>query len=128
MATVRLVDVFQPTVYGTYGSLDNPILLAFLNAGVLRADGVLDGFANGPSQLATVPYWNDLDTASEPNASTDNPDDVAVPQKITSALWIARKAELNNAHNAQANRRQTALLLDVPILSRTRANGWHWVR
>jgi hypothetical protein len=125
MATTRLIDVFIPEVYGTYGRIDSPILLAFIESGIIRTDGQLDAFADSPGNVFTIPYWNDLDTASEPNASTDNPDDVAVPQKITSGQWMARKAEINNSWSAMNLTRELAAADPLAAIRARTNNYWN---
>ncbi len=48
-----------------------------------------------PGKIAELPFWKDLDATVAPNLSTDDPTDVAVPQKIVQGEQIARKAFLN---------------------------------
>jgi hypothetical protein len=97
MANVMLSDVIIPQVYMSYDTVDSPELLALNTSGVIYSNPALtDALANGGT-VFNVPFWNDVDTSQEPNYSTDNVADVAVPQKITAGDWQARKAELNNA-------------------------------
>lgn len=100
MASVMFSDVIIPTVFMSYDTVDSPELLALLNSGVLFSNPLLaNALDNGGVQFE-VPFWNDLDVSVEPNYSTDNPTDVAVPQKITTGNWMARRADLNNAWSA----------------------------
>lgn len=126
MATTRLTDVFLPEIYGTYGDLPDATLMAILNSGMLRTGADLNAFAEGPSQVFTIPYWNDLDRTKEPNASTDDPDDIAVPDKITSSLWFARKAELNNSWSTMDLTRELALSDPLPAIRRKTSAWWNY--
>ncbi len=127
MATVRLIDVFHPEIYGTFGSQDSPELLALIESGVLRSnDPVLTQLAGESSDRITVPYWNDLDASAEPNASTDNPDDVAVPQKISFSDWQARKAHVNNAWSAMDLARE--LTTPDPMAAMKARTNRYWTK
>ncbi|MFZ1074811.1 MAG: hypothetical protein WAN50_00325 [Minisyncoccia bacterium] len=100
MASVQLSDVIIPQVYLSYDTVDSPELLALNTSGVLYNNPVLtESLANGGT-VFTVPFWNDVNVATEPNYTTDNVGDVATPDKITAGDWLARKAELNYGWSA----------------------------
>lgn len=97
MAAVRLSDVFVPTVYQSYTAIDNPMTSAFVRAGIISSNAVLNGIARAGGKLAVVPFWKDIDPTIEPNYSNDDPADLAVPNKIQSGTMTARKAWMNQA-------------------------------
>jgi hypothetical protein len=92
---VRLADAFVADVYGTYTAVDNPERSAFFAGGVIARSEFLDNIARQGGKQVTVPFWQDIDPELEPNYSNDDPDDMAVPNKIGSGTMTARKAWLN---------------------------------
>lgn len=100
MALTQLSDVFVPEVYASYTAVDGPEKTAFFASGAAVADATLAGhFAEG-GQIGELPFWRDLDASSEPNYGTDDPAQVAVPEKVTAGTQIARMASLNKPYSA----------------------------
>lgn len=95
MATVQLSDIINVTVFQDLPAVNSPEKTAFFEAGVVTRNSLLDSIANQPGKVAELPFWKDLDGSSEVNYTTDNPSDVAVPQKVTQGEQIARKAFVN---------------------------------
>lgn len=100
MALTQLTDVIIPEVYESYGFVPTPTLLNFLNSAAVRNDPFLDTVANRAGRITEVPFWNDLDASSDPNISTDDPSDIAVPQKITASSLQVRIGDYNNTWSA----------------------------
>ena len=100
MAAVQLADVIIPAVYETYTSVNNVETNAFVAGGIAVTNPLLNGFEDEGGILVQMPYWKDLDATVEPNYSTDDPTQVASPQKIQAGIMQARKANLNNAWSA----------------------------
>jgi hypothetical protein len=100
MAVTRLSDVIEPEVYASYDAVDSPERTAFFDAGVAVRNGALDAKASSGGTILDIPFWNDLDASIEPNYSTDNPADVATPNKIDADLMIARVGYLNQGYSA----------------------------
>lgn len=98
MANVRLSDVVIPAVYMSYTAVNSPETTVFWESGIVARNALFDERANGPSNITTMPFWNDLDATILPNLSTDNPADVAVPNKIGTGTMVARVAYLNQAY------------------------------
>lgn len=90
MATVRLSDAIEPTVFNNYTSVNTMQKSAFYGAGVFRNDADLANKLAGGGRTFNVPFWKDLDD-SEPDAASDDPDSHAVPSKLTSGTDIARR-------------------------------------
>lgn len=92
---IRLSDIFEPQVYGTYQAINNPMSSAFVQAGIIANNEFMNGLARNGGRNVIVPFWNDIDPTLEPNYSNDDPADLAVPNKITSGSMTARKSWLN---------------------------------
>lgn len=100
MATVRLSDAVIPAVYLGYKALNTPELTAFWQAGLVVRNEMMDTIARTGGKQATLPYWQDLDSSIEPNMSNDDPDDLAVPNKVGSGIMTCRKAFMNQGFSA----------------------------
>lgn len=100
MALVQLADAVIPAVYETYTANDSPETTLFFQSGVaVTSEALLTAFAGG-GNVATLPFWNDLDATAEPNYSTDNPADLATPDKVTSGSMQTRIADVNKWYSA----------------------------
>lgn len=99
MATTRLSDAVIPAVYGAYTAINSPETTAFFESGVVVRNAMLDAKANTGGQEIQLPFWRDLDSSVEPNASNDDPADMAAPGKIGSGLQRARIAYLNQGYS-----------------------------
>lgn len=95
MAQVTLSDVIIPDVFTSYITVDSPEKTAFGQSGVLSAGGAWDAYAATPGYTTTMPFWNDLDAAVEPNYGNDVYTDIAEPQDVTAGEQVARIALLN---------------------------------
>lgn len=100
MATTRLSDIIDETVFQDLPQIEGPEKTAFFESGIITRNGLLDGLANGTGKIAELPFWNDLDGSIEVNYSDDNPANVATPQKIGQSEQIARKAFVNQGWQA----------------------------
>jgi len=92
---IRLSDVFEPIIYGSYTAINNPMSSSFVQAGIVAASAFMNTLARNGGRNVTVPFWNDIDPTIEPNYSNDDPADLAVPNKINSGTMAARKSWLN---------------------------------
>lgn len=97
MATTRLSDVVVPQVYMDYTSVDNPETTAFYESGVVVRNALFDSRADGPSNITTLPFWNDLDPTVAPNISSDDPASLSTPQKTGATSLRVRTAYLNQS-------------------------------
>jgi hypothetical protein len=100
MATTRLSDAVIPEVYADYQAENTPEKTAFFDSGVVVRNQMLDAKANTGGQEIQVPFWRDLDASIEPNASNDDPADMAAPNKLGSGLQKARISYLNQGYSA----------------------------
>ena len=100
MATTRLSDAVIPEVYADYQAENTPEKTAFFESGVVVRNEMLDQKANTGGQEIQVPFWRDLDSSVEPNASNDDPADMAAPNKLGSGIQKARISYLNQGYSA----------------------------
>lgn len=100
MATTQLADIIDVTIFQDLPQVDGPEKTAFFESGIVTRNALLDSAASAAGKTVELPFWNDLDGSVEVNYSTDNPADVAVPQKITQGEQIARKAFVNQGWQA----------------------------
>ena len=68
---------------------------AFFESGILTPTPYASAIANGPSNLANLPYWKSIDASIEPNYSNDIYQDIATPRAINTGEMMARVAYLN---------------------------------
>jgi hypothetical protein len=95
MATVQLTDLIYGANFEAYTTQKSVRLNAFAAAGVLVRDPLLDAMAsNGQGFTFNMPSFGRV-ANDEPNASTDDPSDVAVPKAVTTLAEIARKLMRN---------------------------------
>lgn len=100
MAVVRLSDAIIPSVYASYGAVNSPELTAFLSSGIVARGENFDAYMAGPSESGTMPFWNDVDAATEPNYSNDDNADSGFTDKLGSGSMVFRKAWLNMGWSA----------------------------
>lgn len=100
MATTRLSDIIDVTVFQDLPQVDGPEKTRFFEAGIVTRNGLLDSLASSAGKIAELPFWNDLDGSTEVNYSNDNPATIATPQKITQGEQVARKSFVNQGWQA----------------------------
>lgn len=100
MSLVQLADVIQPDIYLSYQSVNSVDKSAIVQSGIVRNDPMLDNLAANTQGSVTLPFWNDLSTANEPNVSSDDPNSNATPEKITTGKQVAYPSAYNNAWQA----------------------------
>lgn len=119
MATVQLSDIIDVTVFQDLPAVNSPEKTAFFESGIITRNSLLDSLALQPGKRPELPFWKDLDGASEVNYSTDNPADVATPEKIVQGEQIARKAFVNKGW--QASDLATELAMGENAMDRIRS-------
>ena len=98
MALVRLSVVIVPAVYRGYTAVDSLEKTAFWSSGVVQTNPYLAMASAAAGNIQTLPFWRDLDATVAPNISTDNPADIAVPNKIGTGVMNSRTAFLNQGY------------------------------
>ncbi|QLF85830.1 hypothetical protein [Jerseyvirus jersey] len=82
-------------VLASYMTEDPVEKTAFFDSGILTPTPYAAEIANGPSNIANLPFWKAIDTSIEPNYSNDAYQDIATPRAIQTGEMMARVAYLN---------------------------------
>lgn len=94
MALVRLSDLVFGENFNRYTVERSTRRNAFIAAGVVAMDPAITAFMGDQGFLVNMPHFKQV-ANDEPNASSDNPADVAVPKKVGTGNEIARKLMRN---------------------------------
>lgn len=102
MASTQLSDAVIPEVYLSYTSVDSPELTKFYESGVaVTNEALMQAFEKVPGgNITHIPFWKDLDATAEPNYSTDNPADIATPDKTSADYMETRIADVNKGFSS----------------------------
>lgn len=100
MATVRLSDIIDVTVFQDMPAVNDPEKTAFFQSGVIARSPLFNSLCAAAGATAELPFWNDLDPNDEPNISSDDPNSLADTSKIAQGKQTARKANLNKGWSA----------------------------
>ncbi|AXC39816.1 TPA: hypothetical protein O7V72_004680 [Salmonella enterica] len=82
-------------VLASYMTEDPVEKTAFFDSGIITPTPYAAEIANGPSNIANLPFWKAIDTSIEPNYSNDVYQDIATPRAIQTGEMMARVAYLN---------------------------------
>ena len=100
MATTRLSDIIEPTVFMDLPAVNGPEKTAFFESGIVANTPLMNELASADGKVAELPFWKDLDADTEPNLSSDDPSSDGTPQKVTQGEQMSRKAFLNQGWSA----------------------------
>ena len=106
MAATTLGDLFAPNPYAAYSVVQSymdadPVSRTpLVGSGLLTADPIVATLAAAPSNVVTLPYWQEIDASIEPNYSNDVYEDVAVPRAISGGEMTARNVHVNEGFSA----------------------------
>ena len=95
MATTKLSDIIDVTVFQDLAPVNSPEKTALFESGIVTRNALLDSLASAAGKKAELPFWKDLDGTEEVNYSNDDPADVAGAQKLTQGEQTTRKAFVN---------------------------------
>lgn len=97
MAITTIGDIVtgQTPVLLSYMTQDPVEKTAFFESGILTPTPYAAAIANGPSNLANIPFWKAIDSSIEPNYSNDVYQDIATPRAINTGEMMSRVAYLN---------------------------------
>lgn len=124
MATVRLADIIDVTVFNDLPPVNNPTLTALSESGIIVGDQLLAELANAAGKKAELPFWNDLSIANDPNISSDDPAVYATPEKVGQTELNTRKIMVNNAWQAADLARELAMGADAMRHIRNRVDRY----
>lgn len=100
MATVRLSDIIDVTVFQDLPAVNSPEKTAFVQSGAMVSSDLLNSLASDAGKIAELPFWKDLDGGSEADLSNDDPAVKSTPEKIVQGEQISRKLFLNKSWQA----------------------------
>jgi len=97
MAITTIGDIVtgKTPVLLSYMTQDPVEKTAFFDSGILTPTPYAAAIANGPSNLANIPFWKAIDSSIEPNYSNDVYQDIATPRAVNTGEMMARVAYLN---------------------------------
>jgi len=124
MATTRLTDVIDVKVYNDLPAVDSPEKTALFESGIIDNSPLLSELANGPGAVAELPFWRDIDSATGPNLSSDDPAVLATADKITQGSQVTRKAFLNKVLSAMDLARELAMGDDAIVHIKNRVESY----
>ena len=130
MATVKLADIIDVSIYNDIEPENNPELTAFYESGVVVRSAQLDALAVNEAELTNLPFWRDLDPTDEPNYPTDA-DTSITAKKIVQGEMKAKRVSLNQAWSTRdlTNEMTMGDLAMERIKARTSAYWtWQWQR
>lgn len=99
MAVTRISDVIVPEVFTDYVVQNTMETSALVQSGIMTRNAEIGAQLTAGADSFAVPFWLDL-ADDEANIVNDDPDDEAVPRKLTSEKQVVRKAFLHNSWSA----------------------------
>ena len=82
MATTRLSDIIEPSIFDAYVSKESTVKSALFESGVVVVDPMVQQKAMSEGSIFHAPFWNDLDD-SESNVGSDDPTSTSTPAKVS---------------------------------------------
>ena len=97
MSTVQLSDIYVPEPF-QHGVDEAAIEKnAFLQSGIISESPVLSAMASTGGYVGEIPFYSPISTSGEPDYTTDDPEDVSVPDKIGSGKQLYRLAAMHKS-------------------------------
>lgn len=127
MATTQISAIWTPQLAASYKTLDAFEKTAIADSGVLATTSEMTELLNARKPKIELPYWNDLDASIEPNYSTDNPADIAVPLAVTTGFMEAYVANVNEGWSAASLVKELTAQDPLQALVKQRVNTY-WQR
>jgi hypothetical protein len=95
----QLADVVIPTEFTIYQVENSIVSTALFQAGVLVKNNVIAEQLSAGAEQFTIPFWRDLGEV-EADITSDDPTQLAVPQKFSAGRQIVRKSYLHQSWSA----------------------------
>lgn len=98
MAVTQIADVIVPQEFTEYLIENSVVSTALYQSGVLAKNGVIADQLQAGADSFTVPFWKD-DVAgnADPDITSDDPNTLSTPQKISAGRQIVRKSYLHQS-------------------------------
>jgi hypothetical protein len=123
MATTQLADIYEPLTFRAGVDEAAIELNAFIQSGVMVENPAITEQAMAGGRIGEVPFHKNLDTSTEPNYSSDDPDTSSTPKKITTGKMIWRLAAMNESWSTMDLTRELALMDPLGAIA-TKVGGW----
>ncbi|MNF53738.1 hypothetical protein D3C84_351390 [compost metagenome] len=99
MATTQLIDIIEPEVFTAYIVQNSMEKTALAESGILVPNSVIIDQLNAGADSFSVPFWRDLGN-EEANIVSDDPTQLATPNKIQTGKQFIRKSFLHQSWSA----------------------------
>jgi hypothetical protein len=99
MPVTQLADVIVPSEFADYVTQNTMEQSALVQSGIVQRNGVIEDQLRAGADSFSVPFWNDL-SDDEADIVSDDPNQLAVPRKITAQKQVVRKAYLHASWSA----------------------------
>jgi len=109
MAQTQIADIYEPLTFNAAIDEGAIELNRFYAAGAIQEDPLLTDMAAMGGRIGELPFFKNLDTATDPDIMTDDPSDTATPDKITDAKAKWRLASLHKSWSTMDLARDLAL-------------------
>jgi len=123
MAVTQLADIYNPLVFQAAVDEAATEKNAFLRSGVLVGSPVLDEMASVGGNIGELPFHKPLDTSGEPDYTTDDPADLATPDKISTDKMAYRLASMHKSWSTMDLTRELALMDPLTAIT-DKIGGW----
>jgi hypothetical protein len=99
MPVTQLADVIVPSEFTDYVVQNTMEASALVQSGIVVRKGVMEDQLRAGADSFSVPFWNDLGN-DEADIVSDDPNQLAVPRKITAQKQVVRKSYLHASWSA----------------------------
>jgi hypothetical protein len=124
MSTTRLTDVIYGPLFLPTTIQRTTTLSTLRTSGIAVDDPEIQRFSQVPGDIVQLPFWNDISGSS--NVSSDDPAQIATPNKISQGQDIARKLRRNVGF--QSANLVAAVLAEDPLNVVAQLIAEYWVR
>lgn len=124
MAEVRITDVYEPLTFNAAVQEGQIELNRFIQSGIMVSDSELEAQAQVGGRTGELPFYEPLDTSTDPNIMTDDPSDTATPGDISSKKMIWYLAPLHRSWSTMNLARDLAL--EDPLGAITNRVAAYW--
>ncbi|MGQ0531029.1 MAG: major capsid protein [Panacagrimonas sp.] len=99
MATTRLADIIEPSVFTAYIVQNSLEKTALIQSGAVVPNAAITEQLQAGAESFNVPFWLDIGN-EEANVVSDDPASFSTPNKITSGKQVIRRSFLHNSWSA----------------------------
>lgn len=123
MAVTQIADIYNPLVFNAAVDEAATEKNRMLQSGILASNPLIDEMASQGGSIGELPFFSPIGTG-EPDYVTDNPANLATPDKISTAKMIYRLAKMHKSWSTMDVARELAL--KDPLTAITDKIGGYW--